>query len=118
MFLLNAQQHQQFKCPFLFVKTCRLGSPNSSETEKTVQLQLAGIGITEEMLSPIIATYRIMLHQSISRTNNTSTNSLKLNKYQSDIKHYNAKVSPAPIVGEIQNFQSPKPPKSKTCVLL
>ena len=127
MFLLNAQQHQQFKCPFLFVKTCRLGSPNSSDTEKTVQLQLAGIGITEEMLredinlgvrSPIIATYRIMLQQSISRTNNTSTNSLKSSKYQSDIKHYNTKVSPAPIVGKIQNFQSPKTPKSKTCLML
>ena len=109
------------------MKTCRLGSPNLSDTEKAVQHQLAGMGITEEMLrkdinqgvrSPIIATYRIMLHKSMMRTNNTSTNSLKASKYQSDIKHYNTKVSPAPIVGKIQNFQSLKTPKSKTCVVL
>ena len=123
-------QHQQFnlfKCHLLFVKHCRLGSPNLSDTEKTVLHQLTGMGITEEMMrqdinlgvrSPIIATYRIMLHKAMLRTNNTSTNSLKSSKYQSDIKHYNTKVSPAPIVGKVQNFQGPKTPKSKTCVML
>ena len=130
LILIIAWQHHQFnlfKCPCLFEKTCRLGSPNLSDTEKAVQHQLAGMGITEEMLrqdinqgvrSPIIATYRIMLHKSMMRTNNTSTNSLKSSKYQSDIKHYNIKVSSALIIGKIQNFQCPKPPKSKTCVLL
>ena len=35
---------------FILVKTCRLGSPNLSDTEKAVQHQLTGMGITEEML--------------------------------------------------------------------
>ena len=35
---------------FILVKTCRLGSFNLSDTEKAVQHQLTGMGITEDML--------------------------------------------------------------------
>ena len=80
------------------------------------------MGITEEMLrldinkgvrSPIIATYRIMLHKAMMRTNKTSTNSLKSSKYQSDIEHFNTKVSPAQSLGKFKISKALKPQNQK-----
>ena len=107
--------------------TCRLGSPNLSDTEKDVQHQLSCMGITEDMQrqeinqgvrSPIIATYRILLHRAMTRPDNKHNKSLKSIKDLSETEQFNTKLSPSPIVGKHQNFQSPKIPKSKACVLL
>jgi len=105
----------------------RLGSPNLSDTEKDVQHQLSCMGITEDMQrqeinqgvrSPIIATYRILLHRAMTRPDNKHNKSLKSIKDLSETEQFNTKLSPSPIVGKHQNFQSPKIPKSKACVLL
>ena len=62
--------------------------------------------------SPIIATYRILLHRAMMRPDNKQTKSLKSIKDLSDTQQFNTKLSPSPIVGKHQNFQSPKTPKS------
>jgi len=102
----------------------RLGSPNLSDTEKAVQEQLTTLGITEEMLrkdinqgvrSPVIATYRILLHKQILTPNIESTHSLKSGKRLSSKKLTNTIVNPTLDSGKAQKEKSPK---SRTCVVL
>ena len=99
----------------------RLGPSNLSDTEKAVHDQLASLGITEEMLredlnkgvrSPIIGTYRILLHKHMMKSEDKRADYLKLDK----IGTIDGKITQN--VGKIQNLKSTKIKGSKTCVLL
>ena len=107
-----------------------LGSPNLSDSEKTALQQLSGIGISQELLredlgrgvrSPVIASYRILLHRAMlhpeERRGSGGSGGVTVHEGGGLEK----KLNPAPIVGKVQNFQSPKAQKvqkSKACTIL
>ena len=92
-----------------------------------MKYQMTSLGITEDMLrqdinhgvrSPVIATYRILLHKQMGKGYNRSNYSLKSGKSLSEKKLTNTKASPGPVNGREQHFQGTKKQKSKTCILL
>ena len=89
----NALKHS-----FIF----RLGPVKLSDTERTVQDQLASLGITEEMQSkhlnqgvrsPVIATYRILLHKQMRQAQARRPDSCKPPPRPADSQSKNVRVT-------------------------